>query len=281
MGRLSHRIGLTLLSGLLLAVPGAVRSQNFDASTLMRAQRNGETNNLYGNNPFEQPEDENGEGQQQDTTKKERKIRKPLESYFFDDSVRALNNFRWHVNREYNRVTVMPLDTTLTDYRIDYPFFREDVGDIAQGALGQTSLPLNYFRRPQDFDFSFASPYYAYTYNMENVDFYNTKKPMIRMSYEESGQKRFREENFEIMHAQNISPTTGFNVDYKARGTRGSMSGRGPRTTIWPWRSATRASATRSMRPITTTRSNSRRTAAWSAYGPCGTPFSRCRRVFR
>ena len=56
---------------------------------------------------------------------------------------------------------------------------------------------------------------------MENVDFYNTKKPMIRMSYEESGQKRFREENFEIMHAQNISPTTGFNVDYKARGTRG------------------------------------------------------------
>ena len=117
MGRLSHRIGLTLLSGLLLAVPGTVRSQNFDASTLMRAQRNGETNNLYGNNPFEQPEDENGEGQQQDTTKKERKIRKPLESYFFDDSVRALNNFRWHVNREYNRVTVMPLAPKMCQHR--------------------------------------------------------------------------------------------------------------------------------------------------------------------
>ena len=56
---------------------------------------------------------------------------------------------------------------------------------------------------------------------MENVDFYNTKKPIIRMSYEESGQKRFREENFNIMHAQNISPSTGFNIDYKARGTRG------------------------------------------------------------
>ena len=41
------------------------------------------------------------------------------------------------------------------------------------------------------------------------------------MTYLESGQKRFREENFNIMHAQNISPTTGFNVDYKARGTRG------------------------------------------------------------
>ena len=283
MSRLTNRILLAALLGLFLTAPGIVRSQGFNARTLQRAQQRGETGNLYGTNPYEQTGEEGEEGQDgqpQDTTKKERRIRKPLESYFFDDSVRALNNFRWHVNREYNRVTVMPLDTTLTDYRIDYPFFREDVGDIAQGALGQTSLPLNYFRRPQDFDFSFASPYYAYTYNMENVDFYNTKKPMIRMSYEESGQKRFREENFEIMHAQNISPTTGFNVDYKAA-PADSMSGRGPRTTIWPWRSATRASATRSMRPITTTRSNSRRTAAWSAYGPCGTPFSRCRRVFR
>ena len=125
------------------------------------------------------------------------------------------------MSRDFNRVEIGPLDTTLTDYRIDYPFYREDVGDIAQGALGQTSLPLNYFRRPQFFDFSFASPYYAYTYNMENVPFYNTKRPMIRMNYAESGQKRFREENFGIMHAQNISPTTGFNIDYKARGTRG------------------------------------------------------------
>ena len=222
MSRFSNRILLTLLLGLFFAAPEAVRSQGFDAKTLQRAQRNGQTGNLYGSNPYEQTEGEEGENQQpQDTTKKERKIRKPLESYFFNDSIRALNNFKWHVSRDFNRVEIGPLDTTLTDYRIDYPFYREDVGDIAQGALGQTSLPLNYFRRPQFFDFSFASPYYAYTYNMENVPFYNTKKPMIRMNYAESGQKRFREENFGIMHAQNISPTTGFNIDYKARGTRG------------------------------------------------------------
>lgn len=201
MIRMSYRIGWMLLLGFLLAMPSVVCGQAFDASTLMRAQQNGNGSNLYGNNPFEQP-DEEGDGEQQDTTKKERKIRKPLESYFFDDSTRSLNNFRWHVERGYNRVQVLPLDTTLTYYRIDYPFYREDVGDIAQGALGQSSLPLNYFRRPQPFDFSFAAPYYAYTYNMENVDFYNTKKPLIRMSYEESGQKRFREENFNIMHAQ-------------------------------------------------------------------------------
>ncbi|WP_417016164.1 putative porin [Alistipes sp.] len=220
MSRFSNRISLLLLTGLLLAVPAVVHAQ-FDAGTLQRAMQNGQNTSLYGSNPYEQTEGEEGEQQPQDTTKKERKIRKPLESYFFNDSIRALNNFMWHVKRDFNRVEIGPLDTMLTDYRIDYPFYREDVGDIAQGALGQTSLPLNYFRRPQFFDFSFASPYYAYTYNMENVPFYNTKRPMIRMNYAESGQKRYREENFGIMVAQNISPTTGFNVDYKSRGTRG------------------------------------------------------------
>lgn len=207
-----------LLVGLFAAAPAGVFAQ-LDARSIMRAQQNGQNTDLYGTNPYE--EEENPDGEQQDTTKKAKKIRKPLESYFFNDSIRALNNFKWHVRQDYNRVEIGPLDTMLTDFRIDYPFYREDVGDMAQGALGQTSLPLNYFRRPQPFNFSFAAPYYAYTYDMENVPFYNTKRPLIRMGYIESGQKRYREENFNIMLAQNVSPTTGFNVDYKARGTRG------------------------------------------------------------
>jgi len=221
MSRRFYGILTMFFVGLLLALPEAVRSQGFNARDLMRAQQRGENTNLYGSNPFEQPEDEQQNGDQQDTTKKERKIRKPLESYFFNDSIRALNNFKWNIRRGYNRVDIQPIDTTLENWRIDYPFYLEGVGDIAQGALGQTSLPLNYFKRPESFDFSFADPYYAYTYNMENVPFYNSKRPLIRMTYIESGQKRYREENFGIMHAQNISPTTGFNIDYKARGTRG------------------------------------------------------------
>ncbi len=205
-----------------MALPGVAAAQGFNARDLMRAQQNGEKGLQYGANPFEQTDEEGEENaEKQDTTKKERKIRKPLESYFFNDSIRALNNFKWNVRHGYNRVVLQSLDTTLTDWRIDYPFYKEGVGDIAQGALGQTSLPLDYFRRPRYFDFSFSSPYYAYIYNMENVPFYNTKRPLIRMTYIESGQKRVREENFDIMHAQNISPTTGFNIDYKARGTRG------------------------------------------------------------
>ena len=123
MARFSNRILLTFVLALLFTAPRALQAQNFDASTLQRAMRNGQSGALYGSNPYEQTEEEGeGQGDPQDTTKKERKIRKPLESYFFSDSIRSLNNFLWHLDRNYNRVAIQPLYTTLTDYLIDYPF---------------------------------------------------------------------------------------------------------------------------------------------------------------
>ena len=107
MSRLTNRILLAALLGLFLTAPGIVRSQGFNARTLQRAQQRGETGNLYGTNPYEQTGEEGEEGQDgqpQDTTKKERRIRKPLESYFFSDSIRALNNFRWSVKRDSHRL---------------------------------------------------------------------------------------------------------------------------------------------------------------------------------
>lgn len=220
MSMMSKKNGFLLICCLLCMGAAGVHAQNFNARDIMRAQQQGGNTGLYGSNPYEAEEEEGDEAKKQDTTR-EKRLRKPLESYFFNDSIRALTVIRWTLRDGYNRIRIQPMDTTLTDYRIDYPFLREDVGDLSQGALGQTSLPLNYFRRPAPGDFSFAAPYYAYTFDKEHVSFYNTKRPLIRMSYLESGQKRFREENFGIMVAQNISPTTGFNIEYLSRGTRG------------------------------------------------------------
>ncbi|MEG2771735.1 MAG: putative porin, partial [Alistipes sp.] len=220
MMKLLSGILLVLVFGLFLTVPTKVCAQ-IDAKALQRAQQRGQNTNLYGNNPYAGDEEEGEDKDKQDTTKKKRRIRKPLESYFFNDSVRAQHNFMWNIDRDFNRVKISPIDTTLDNWHIDYPIYRKGVGDVSLGALGQSSLPLNYFDRPQYFDFDFASTYSAYTYDMENAPFFNVKKPMIHFTYMESGQKKFREENFNIMHAQNISPSTGFNIDYKSRGTRG------------------------------------------------------------
>ena len=196
-----------------------------DAAAMARAQRNGENTNIYGSTiPGMEGTGMEGEEGMEDadtTATKKKRERKPLESYYFTDTVRALPNWKWNVDRYYNRVNIMPLDTTLADWRIDYVFYRKGVGDMALGGLGQSSQPVNWFDRNQDRDFTFARGYDAYTARIENVPFYNSKKPLTNLTYLESGQKRYREEHFELVHSQNITPSLSANVSYKARSTMG------------------------------------------------------------
>lgn len=205
--------------------PARVWGQSGNAARdLMNAQRNGEQTALgqAGANPFGEYDEENGEEDgQTDTTQQEKRIKKPLESYFFSDSVRALPNFKWNIDPYANRVEIKGLDTMLRDWHIDYPYLQDGVGDVYLGNLGGATIPQNYFERPQDFDFQMAEAFSGYLYRMDNVDFYNVKKPFTLFTYLNAGQKRYLEENFRITHAQNISPSTGVNIDYKSRGTRG------------------------------------------------------------
>lgn len=227
---------ISIFLTLLLLLCGGTASAQLDASALMRGQRNaarggnslsGMQNGLggLGTDPNGMGmEGENGEGQpgeQQDSTKKEKKPRKPLESYFFNDSIRALRNFQWTVDRNTNKVKIAPIDTTLALWRLDYPHYHKRLGNNSVGGLGQASQEVNYFERNTSREFTFARPYEAYAYSLDNVPFYNMKHPYIWMTYLESGQKRYREEHFEITASQNINPSTSFSVNYKARGARG------------------------------------------------------------
>ena len=215
------RIKMQIFTILVMAICSLLPVSAFaqmDARAISQAQRNGQQVGLNGGNPFNTEEE--GEEQPQDSTKIKR-IRKPLESYYFSDSIRALPNFYWTIDRDMNEVDIQPLDTTLMNWRIDYPYYLKGVGDMTLGGLGQSTLPFNYFDRPTSPDFTFAQTYDAYTYRMDNVPFYNSKTPYLNFMYLESGQKRYREEHFEVTTAHNISPTTGFNVSYKSRGTKG------------------------------------------------------------
>ena len=201
-----------------------------DAAALQRAQRNGQNGGMgqgmgMGANI---PGDPNAmgagmeEGTTGDTTNvKEKREKSALESYYFNDTVRALYNWLWTIDEDFDRVNIAPLDTTLQDWRIDYVFYRKGVGDMAMGGLGQSSQPINWFDRRQSNDFIFARSYDAYTARIDNVPFYNCKTPFSNLSYLESGQKRYREEHFELIHTQNIDPSTSANITYRARSTMG------------------------------------------------------------
>ncbi len=170
----------------------------------------------FGNNPFATEEPDTT--QQADTTKR---IRKPLESFLFDDSTRNRPNFAWHVDTYRNKIEFAEIDTLLEGFQLDQPYRRKGVGDAYQGNMGGASIPINYFDRPHYSDFSFAEAFDAYLFSPENVRFFNVKAAFSQFQYLSSGKKRNQEENFVITHAQNISPSSGFNLDYRSRGTEG------------------------------------------------------------
>ena len=215
---------------LLFSLWGGEAMAQIDASSLMRGQQNAsrglngmqQQNGLggYGTNPYDT--DPNGEGapegNKQDSTKKEKRPRRPLESYFFSDSIRSLRNFQWTIDRNTNKVIVAPIDTTLALWRLDYPHQHKRLGNNSTGGLGQASEEVNYFERTTSRDFTFVQPYDAYAYSLENVPFYNMKHPYIWMTYLESGQKRYREEHFEITTSQNINPSTSVSLNYLITG---------------------------------------------------------------
>ena len=145
----------------------------------------------------------------------------PLESFFFDDSVRRRKHFVWTVDTYANHVKMKDIDTLLGAFNYDYPFQREDVGDANVGIVGGVSTPLNFFRRPQGNDFTFVDGYYSYLYTPENAPHYNNKRPYTILGYLTGGQKRYAEEVLRVVHAQNVTPSTGFNVSYDSNHSRG------------------------------------------------------------
>lgn len=126
---------------------------------------------MLGSNPFQTQNGEEQPAMPTDSTKKSgfESLSNPIFQRF-DPCAAQLS---WTISRDYNQVHINPLDTTLATFRIDYPFYKEGVGHAAVGALGQASLPYNYFERPQYRNFSFAEGFDVYTYRMENVPFYN------------------------------------------------------------------------------------------------------------
>lgn len=200
MTRSAYIFIVSVAMALLSLLPRQASAQ-LDAAALARAQRNGENVSLGGVNPYDTGTDE---GQEKGDSTRTRRIKRPLESYLFNDSIRALPNFSWTVDRDLNSVNIMPLDTLIDNWRIDYPYYLKGVGDMTLGGLGQSTMPFNYFDRAQGPDFKFARAYDAYTYRMDNVPFYNSKTPYLNLTYLESGQKRYREEHFEITTAHNV-----------------------------------------------------------------------------
>lgn len=154
--------------------------------------------------------------------KKKNKPRKPLKSYLFDDSTKKARIFAWNYNPYTNGIVRVKVDTMLTGFNQDYFFQgKEALGSIYNGPLGGPTIPIEYSERPNGVNLTFLNPYKEYLYTPDNAMFYNCKDPFTQFTYITSGQRDRAEEDFRLTHAQNISPSSGFNLTYRNNRTRG------------------------------------------------------------
>ncbi len=163
-----------------------------------------------------------------DTVKKKRP-KMPLESYHFSNDERARINMNWTVDTYSNHLEVGAIDTLQDDFQNEYPFMKKSVGSAYLGNLGAPAQWLNFFDRNTGRDHSFSEPWEAYLRTVETMPFYNTKRPFTQLGYSWAGQKIYQEEDLTVIHAQNISPQTGFNIDYRSLGTKGIYQWQGTR----------------------------------------------------
>ncbi len=154
--------------------------------------------------------------------RKERRERKPLESYLFVDSIKQLNAFSWRHNPYNNNIERVGIDTMLNGFNHDYLFFQNgSVGSAYLGNLGGASTQLDYFKRKNSTPFSFLDAYSDYIYTPENVQYYNARRPFSQLTFFMSGQTKRAEEQLRVLHSQNISPSSSINLTYRNNGTRG------------------------------------------------------------
>jgi hypothetical protein len=231
--RLNSLILSILAAGTLSLSAGDLAAQARDGSGAASPTRSTQNGRDGRQNPVRGGAQENegspffGEGSEVDPavdTVKKPRVRLPLESYHFDMEERSRLNLRWTVDPYANHLRLTPVDTLQADFQIDYPFMQRGVGSAYLGNLGAPSQWLSFFDRPVGRNHSFSNPWEAYLRTVETMPFFNTKTMFSQVGYTWAGQKIHQEESFMILVAQNISPQTGFNLDYRSLGTKGVYS---------------------------------------------------------
>lgn len=177
----------------------------------------GQYNNLYATEPINTTEPLDTIG-----SKRPRRPPKPLESWYFNDSIKSKSMFSWTIDPYTNNVRMVEIDTMLHDFQKNYFFLKENpVGVTYLGNLGAAVVPLDFTERADNYNLSFLDAYDPYLYREDNVRFYNGRKPYTNAAYFTSGQRQYAEEQFSLIHQQNINPSTSINLSYRNNKTRG------------------------------------------------------------
>ncbi|MCM1501718.1 MAG: putative porin [Bacteroidales bacterium] len=149
-----------------------------------------------------------------------------LETYAIPDSLQYKRILMWDHDRDFNNIRLQTLDTSYNYHFNDNPIFKKDVNASYLGTTGSAAQLYNYFKRDNEENVVFYTPYQHYSYTPENLPFYNTKTPYTELAYWGTlfSNKEKEESNIKILTTQNILPELNVTLEYHRFGSNGMLN---------------------------------------------------------
>lgn len=148
-----------------------------------------------------------------------------LETYAVPDSMQYKRMITWTHDRNFNNVNLFDLDTSYNYHFYDYPFYKEDINSTYLGVIGSPVQTYDFFKREEEENAIFFSPYSSYTYSPESLPMYNTKTPYTELAYWGTlfANTEKEESNIKILTTQNITPELNLTLEYHRFGGNGML----------------------------------------------------------
>ncbi len=151
-----------------------------------------------------------------------------LETFAIHDSLHFKRIVTWTHERDFHNlkdVRDAAADTSYNRSFNDYLFLNDDINASWLGISGSPVQYFDWFKRDEEDNAIFYSPYLSWTYTAENLPQFNTKTPYTELAYYGtlfSNQEK-EEANIHVLTTQNITPALNLTLEFKRFGGNGML----------------------------------------------------------
>ena len=134
-----------------------------------------------------------------------------LSTYVLPDTMHYKRIITWNMDSKFQNLTnlrVQDVDTSYNRNFYDYPFMREDINATWLGVAGSPVQFYDYFKRTEEDNAIFYTPYQSWSFSPETLPQFNTKTPYTELCYYGTlfANREKEEMNVRMLTTQNITP---------------------------------------------------------------------------
>ena len=151
-----------------------------------------------------------------------------LETFAFPDSMQYKRIVTWKHDRDFHDLEELRDQSPDSSFNYnfhDYPFYRQDVNATWLGVAGSPVQLYDYFKREEEENAIFYTPYQMWSYTPGNLPKYNTKTTYTELDYYGTlfANKEKEESNIKILTTQNITPELNIMLQFTRFGSNGML----------------------------------------------------------